>query len=162
MDGSIKKSSKKWILLVCIFIFALWLIRVLEQRNEEKPLLYFAKSSADFYYGNSPYLDKIIEKEAIAEEWKFISQNKGMNFIKTGNFDFPYIRTTTFFFRNPNNKDILHILTKTWIYDREQIEWAPLAETVLEFNDGTRTSKLLAAYRLWQGDYEIPIFSRKK
>lgn len=154
--------SKKWILLVGVFILTLWLINVIEQRNIDKPLVYFARSSADFYYGNSSHLDKIIEREAMAEGWKLISQNKGMNFIKTSNYDFPYMRTTAFFFKNPDNKDILHILTKTWIYDREQIEWAPLAETVAEFNDRTRTSKLLVVYRLWQGDYEIPIFNTKK
>lgn len=96
---------------------------------------------------------KIYEVSADAEGWKFIKQEM-CSFAETKNSKIPFVATIATIFQNPNNKNIYHLHTKTWVYHSELGDWKPLAEDVFEYDDSHQSqNKFLNSGSIWDGDY---------
>ena len=96
-----------------------------------------------------------IEIEAQAEGWKFISQTEECAMQKSNNLAVPFLSTIEYIFQDPQNNNVYHFLTKSYIYDGFYSEWAPLSSNLSEFNENITASiryKDLGRWRLWQGD----------
>lgn len=104
-------------------------------------------------------INKAIEIEAQAEGWKFISQTEECAMQKLNNSATPFLSTINYIFQDPQNNNIYHSLTKSFIYDSNYSGWVPLSSDLKEINEaGPIRYKILGSWRLWQGDWGIPFF----
>ncbi len=115
-----------------------------------------ARERANFYIGIDENVDTLIQAEAQAEGWKYAGQDYNHELIKTGVTEAPFITTFKYCFKNPDNENHTRCLFKTYIFDNQYWDWAPLVGTVLEENNGNFIK--ISSDKLWQGDYDTPLF----
>lgn len=163
MKGKIKKVIT---IIIIVLIIAFSLYYSWQKDGWKRALIKDARQQMDVMeYGNSKLeenqrslINEIIEAEAQSEGWKFISQN-GFKLFKTDDSNIPFVTTVDYTFQDPQNNNIYHFLTNSYIYDVSYYGWAPLSSNLSEFNEaGSIRYKELGSWRLWQGDYDIPIF----
>lgn len=154
------------IIIILIIVFSLYYFW--QSGSWKRALIKDARQEMDVMeYGNSKLeenqrslINKIIEAEAQSEGWKFISQN-GFKLLKTDDSNIPFMTTVDYIFQDPQNNNVYHFLTKSYIYDMSYYGWAPLSSNLSEFNKaGPIRYRDLESWRLWQGDWEIPIFKK--
>lgn len=160
------------IIIVLVIVFSLyyfwqrngWKRALIEDARQQIDVMTYNNIEFDEYLSKEfneslkEMVNKKIEAEAQAEGWKFISQ-KGFKLLKTDDSDIPFMTTVDYIFQDPQNNNIYHFLTKSYIYDMSYQRWAPLSSNLSEFNKtGPIQYKELGSWRLWQGDYDAPIF----
>lgn len=146
---------KKVFLLSILLIICLIVCSGCSRKNMSDAL----EESANFYYGISEMSNRMLESSAQSEGWNFIMQNRS-NIIKLEGLNPNYITTFSYYFENPNNNNITRVLYKTYIFDSNYFDWAPLIETVWEMDKANDSLKEISSYKVWQGEYDTPIFKK--
>ena len=133
-----------------------WKIALIKDARQEMDVVQYGNTKLEESKRN--LINKIIEVEAQSEGWIFKSQ-EGFELLKTNNSEIPFMTTVKYLFQDIQNNNVYHLLTKSYIYDDYYRGWAPLISDLDEFNEiGSIRYKNLGRWRLWQGDWEVPIF----
>ena len=150
------------ILVVFLLILSFWGDDILRLKPRwdrwklSKIINELAKSKMDFMqFGKDGKIDEMIKFEAQAENWNFNEQD-GFKLIGTGDFDTPFVTSVIYYFTDPNDKNRMRILSKTYVFDDTHVDWVPLTSRLQEFSGGE--GKTIKRYSLWQGGFEISFF----
>ncbi|MBI4093289.1 MAG: hypothetical protein HY420_05180 [Candidatus Kerfeldbacteria bacterium] len=156
---------KKWYVIIIgtlIFLGIIWAQYTFWLNNRWRSHRFDVARQAlnNLYYGVSREGDAALEMMAEAQGWKLLGQSES-GLLETKNEDAPILASIHMQFESPSNSEITHFLTRTFLFDDERYSWVPLITTSNELNTSNKKYeeyKKLKAYRMWQGDYDVPYF----